>query len=77
MFEAQKMSAVCKEGSTVINATGNWRDTQSGNLITEPTHTVVYFHKNTKQIDSLRILYKTMFDQRSVLRVDKKATLGF
>jgi len=80
-FKENQVSAVFKEGSTIIDATGNWRDPETGKLITEPTHVVVYFHKNTtqlsKQIDSLRQLYKTMFRQQSVLRVDKRMRVGF
>src|ERR1700712_1272181 len=65
-FKSNHISAVFKEGCTVVDVTGNWRDPASGKLITEPTHMVVYIHKNLKplsiQIDSLRNLYKTMFN---------------
>lgn len=79
-FKQNHLSAVFKEGSTVINATGNWRDTQTGKLISEQTYVAIYFHKKSKeiskQIDSLRSLYRKMFEQRSVLRVDKKVSLN-
>lgn len=80
-FKEAHISTIFKEGNTIIDATGNWRDPQSDKLITEPTHVVVYFHKNqkpiSKQIDSLSNLYKTMFRQQSVLRVDKRRPLLF
>ncbi|MBW4890000.1 DUF3574 domain-containing protein [Mucilaginibacter sp. HMF5004] len=80
-FKEKHISAVFKEGSTVIDAAGNWKDTQTGQLITEPTHVVIYFHKPSaqvsKQIDSLRERYKKLFVQQSVLRVDKKVKAAF
>jgi len=80
-FKATQVSAVFKEGSTIMDATGNWRDPQTGQLITEPTHVVICFHKKSqlvsKKIDSLRDLYKTMFKQQSVLRVDKRVRASF
>jgi hypothetical protein len=80
-FKATQVAAIFKEGSTIINTTGNWRDPQTGTLITEPTHLIIYLHKPSKalskQIDSLRGLYKAMFKQQSVLRVDKKVAVSF
>jgi hypothetical protein len=77
----KELSAVFKDGSTIMDATGNWRDPQTGKLITEPTHVVIWFHKRSvlisKKIDSLRDLYKTMFKQQSVLRVDKAVRASF
>lgn len=80
-FEQEQVCRVLKEGSTVMDATGNWRDPQTGKLITEQTHLVICLHKNSKmlsaQIDSLCELYKRMFSQQSVLRVDKKVKVLF
>lgn len=80
-FKEMHISKVFKEGSTVVNVTGNWFDPDSHKLITEPTYMVVYFYKKSpavsKQIDSLRYWYKTMFQQQSVLRVDKKVKASF
>jgi hypothetical protein len=80
-FKDNYISKVFKEGSTVINATGNWYDPDSHKLITEPTYQVIYFYKKSaavsKQIDSLRYWYKAMFQQQSVLRIDKKVKAAF
>ena len=80
-FKENQIARVFKEGSTVFNATGNWYDPVSKQPITEPTYVVVYFYKKSprisKQIDSLRYWYKTMFQQQSVLRVDKKVKAVF
>jgi hypothetical protein len=80
-FKETRISKAFKEGSTVLNGVGNWYDSASHKLITEPTFVVIYFYKNSreisKQIDSLRYWYKTTFQQQSVLRVDKKVKTRF
>ena len=80
-FKENYISKVFKEGSTVVNVSGNWYDPDSHKLITEPTYQVIYFYKTSdrisKQIDSLRYWYKTLFRQQSVLRVDKKVKASF
>ena len=80
-FKEIYISKVFKEGSSVISLTGNWYDPQTHKLITEPTYKVIYFYKRSnqvsKQIDSLRYWYKTLFQQQSVLRVDKKVSASF
>ncbi len=80
-FKENYISKVFKEGSTVVNVTGNWYDPDNRKLITEPTYQVIYFYKKSKtvsvQIDSLRYWYKTLFQQQSVLRVDRKVHASF
>lgn len=80
-FRENQIASVFKEGSTVITASGNWYDTASQKLITEPTYVVVYYYKRSprlsRQIDSLRNRYINMFQQQSVLRVDKKVKADF
>jgi hypothetical protein len=80
-FKENQIAKVFKEGSTVISSTGNWYDPVSHKLITEPTYVVVFLYKKSsqisQQIDSLRHWYKTMFQQQSVLRVDKKVKAIF
>ena len=80
-FKEIHISKVFKEGSTVINVSGNWYDTALGKLITEPTYVVIYYHKPSpglsRQIDSVRYWYKIQFNQQSVLRVDKKVKASF
>ena len=80
-FKETYISKVFKEGSTVVSVTGNWYDPDAHKLITEPTYVVIYFYKKSnrisQQIDSLRYWYKTIYQQQSVLRVDKKVKLTF
>jgi hypothetical protein len=80
-FKENYISIVFKEGSSVFNATGNWMDTTTKRLMTEPTYVVTYYYKKSpavsKQIDSLKYRYMKLFQQQSVLRVDKKAKAVF
>lgn len=80
-FKTHQISKVFNEGSTTISATGNWYDPERHQLITEPTYVVVYHYKKSSkksaQIDSLINVYKVMFKQQSVLRVDKKVKARF
>lgn len=80
-FVENYISKVYKEGSTILDATGGWFDPDAKKLIKEPTYIVISYHKPSstlsKQIDSLRYWYKTLFQQQSVLRVDKKVKVSF
>ncbi len=80
-FNETQIARIFKEGSTTINATGRWFDPVSHKLISEPTYVVSHCHKKSslisKQIDSLRNIYKSKFQQQSVLRVDKKLKVIF
>jgi hypothetical protein len=80
-FKENYISKVFKEGSTIVSVSGNWYDPDNHKLITEPTYKVIYFYKRSpavsKQIDSLRYWYKTLFQQQSVLRVDRKVKASF
>lgn len=80
-FKENQISRVFPEGCTIINAKGNWRDPETKKIISEPTYMVIYFYKKSsqksKQIDSLRNLYKRIFIQQSVLRTDNKVKAEF
>ncbi len=80
-FRNNQIAKVYKEGCTVIKASGNWLDPVTHKLITEPSYLVIHNYNSSsqksQQIDSLRYWYKTMFQQQSVLRVDKKAKVSF
>ena len=80
-FHETQIARIFKEGSTTTTVTGNWKDPVSHKLITEPTYVVTYYHKKSpqvsKQIDSLRNIYKNKFQQQSVLRVDKRSKVSF
>ena len=80
-FKDNYISKTFKKGNTVINVTGQWYDPDRHKLITEPAYLVICDYKPSdrisKQIDSLRYWYKTLFQQQSVLRVDKKVKASF
>jgi hypothetical protein len=80
-FRDNYISKIFKEGSTVISTAGSWYDPESHKLINEPGYQVSYLYKKagtiSKQIDSLRYWYKKLFQQQSVLRVDKKVRASF
>jgi uncharacterized protein DUF3574 len=80
-FRDDQVCRVFKEGNTIIDATGSWLNPKTGKSVTEPSRVVICLHKNSalisRQIDSLRQLYRTMFRQESVLRVDKKVAVSF
>jgi Protein of unknown function (DUF3574) len=80
-FKANYIRKVFNEGSTVVSVTGDWYDTAARKIITEPTYIVIYTYSpsaaKSRQIDSLRESYKTIFSQQAVLRVDKKVKASF
>ena len=80
-FRENYISRVFKEGSTEIKVSGNWMDTATHQLISEPTYLVRYFYKRSpslsNQIDSLCYWYKKQYMQQSVLRVDRKVKASF
>ena len=80
-FKEEYVQKYFREGSTVISGSGNWYDPAARKLITEPTYVVIYYYKNSRdvsgQIDSLRHWYKVIFNQQSVLRVDRKVKASF
>lgn len=80
-FKNDYVNKVFPKGDTSIPVTGNWRDPDKGEIITESTFIVVYLHKPSvrlsRRIDSLRYQYRKLFDQQSVLRVDKKVKASF
>jgi hypothetical protein len=80
-FRDNQIAKVFNKGCTVIKASGNWLDPVTNKLITEPSYLVINHHKRSsqisQQIDSLAYWYIKMFQQQSVLRVDKKAKVTF
>ena len=80
-FVQQYISRRFAAGFSVIKVDGKWQDTQTHQLISEPTYLVLILHKRSKQlsaaIDSLRSQYKTLFNQQSVLRTDQQVKANF
>ncbi|MDB5229323.1 MAG: hypothetical protein JWN76_128 [Chitinophagaceae bacterium] len=78
-FFNQHVNKVYPKGSTVIKAEGNWYDTSTHDIVREETRLIVSINKMTPrlstQIDSLRYYYKQLFNQQSVLRIDRKVKM--
>ena len=68
-------------GLTVIEANGQWENSQSGKLIREKTKILVLLHKQSpvdeESIESIRNSYKKLFGQESVMKVNSKIDLSF
>lgn len=80
-FKETVLTRVFEKGSTTIDATGNWRDPDNGKLVTERSRMVIFHHEKSKnlskRIDSVCMVYKKLFHQQSVLRVDRGARVVF
>jgi hypothetical protein len=80
-FKEKHLSVAFSEGYSVVQIRGFWKDPVTDTLVTEPTYQVIYYHKPSaiisRKIDSLRLQYKQLFRQQSVLRVDKKVRATF
>ncbi len=80
-FKENYISKTFKEGCSILKTTGQWFDPDRQIQITEPGYKVIYYHQKSrtisKQVDSLRYWYKTLFQQQSVLRVDRKVNASF
>lgn len=75
-FVVQYVSKVFPDGSTIENASGNWYDTAQHKLVIEPSKVLTAINQHSdkldQRIDSLRYWYKQLYQQQSVLRVDRK-----
>ena len=80
-FVENNVAATFQKGFTILTSEGKWVDNKSGELYTEPSHVVITINKMNRElsqhIDSLRNAYKKIFQQQSVLRVDKKIKAVF
>lgn len=80
-FRDNYISRIFPEGYSVVQTEGAWKDTLTKKIIKEPTFQVIYYYPKSpaisQQIDSLRIWYQKLFQQQSVLRVDRKVKAAF
>lgn len=80
-FSDSVISSYFPEGYTEWNANGRWKDTETGQTITEPTKVVTFFGKMTKgrdaALDSIAQRYLRRFRQQSVLRTDSRSNVKF
>ena len=80
-FVQKNFVKVFPAGFTELTAQGKWFDSSRRELTTEPSHIITVVYKNSEEfsakIDRLRNCYKDLFQQQSVLRVDKEIKAGF
>jgi hypothetical protein len=76
VFIEKNAGIVFPKGYTVIQTKGKWHDAQSGRTYSEPSFVITssdtMTSKRSAAIDTLREQYKRVFQQQSVLRVDKE-----
>lgn len=69
-----------REGLTVFNANGQWLG-KDGKLAREPSKALMLIHisdaESNNNIEKLRSIYKSRFNQDSVMRVDQKVCVAF
>jgi hypothetical protein len=79
-FSDTVMTKNFTEGSTIIDAKGQWLG-NDGRLVSESSKVLVLVSKmdkkQSKKIEMVREKYKKYFQQESVLRVDSKVKVGF
>jgi Protein of unknown function (DUF3574) len=80
-FVQDYITKTFSRGFTILSSEGKWLDEQSKQIHGEPSHVIISVNKMNKHlsqdIDSLRSAYKRLFQQESVLRVDKKTVASF
>jgi hypothetical protein len=80
-FVKNNIAPTFYSGFTIASAQGRWLDEKNKKIYAEPSHIVISVNKMNKnlseKIDSLRAAYKNIFQQESVLRIDKKVKVSF
>jgi len=75
-YSDSSLSKIFTIGYTTRKTTGHWYDPDKKSQITENTYVVTVLNKLTpalsKKIDSIVQVYKTLYQQQAILRVDKK-----
>jgi hypothetical protein len=68
-------------GFTILSSEGRWVEIQNKKMYAEPSRVVISVNRMNRQlsnrIDSLRSTYKQLFEQESVLRIDKNVIAAF
>jgi hypothetical protein len=81
IFVKEHVSRTFPQGFTILTSEGTWMNETEKKLRGEPSHIIISLNKMnpllSRDIDSLRIIYKELFQQQFVLRVDKKASADF
>jgi uncharacterized protein DUF3574 len=76
LFLRDEITPRFPDGLTVLTGSGQFRDSESGEIIRERSILVILLYplntlkESNEKIEKLRMLYKERFQQQSVLRVD-------
>lgn len=69
------------DGLTVIDAKGQWRDTERGNVVREPSKVVLITFRDAPEkraaLDAIADAYKTRFKQQGVAIVTRPTCVSF
>jgi hypothetical protein len=80
IFVQRELSGRFPDGWTLVNASGQWRDT-GGRLMREQSHIFILLHGGAplvnERLEAVRALYMKRFAQESVLRIDSAACVSF
>ena len=76
LFLKEEITPLFPDGLTVLTGSGQFRDSESGEIIRERSVLVILLYplnswkESNEKIEKIRQLYKERFEQQSVLRVD-------
>ncbi len=80
-FVQNELTARFPDGLTILESEGQWKDTANGNVVEEPSKTVVILYKaaneNQAKVEAIRKAYMQQFKQQAVMRVDYRTKVKF
>jgi uncharacterized protein DUF3574 len=80
-FTAREITPRFPDGLSVIDARGQWRDTERGTVVREPSKLVlITFHDDAQKradLGAIADAYKQQFSQQSVMTSIRTACVGF
>lgn len=78
-FVAEEVVPRFPDGFTLLDATGHWRDTTTGEGVREPTVLLVVLHTPSQRraAEAIAVAYAERFGQQAVLRVETGAVVSF
>ena len=71
------------DGLSVVSVLGQWKDSETGATIQEPSKMVILFYPKGKKmasdwfIEEIRASYCSQFNQQAVMRVDSRSKVWF
>jgi hypothetical protein len=77
-FVAEEVVPRFPDGFTLLDATGHWRDTATGDGVREPTLLLVVLHPPGQRatVEAIAVAYAERFGQQAVLRVETGAAIS-